>query len=338
MSDNPATPPAPMPQHSLHTAGGPTVLDELLRGAIDIHHHGYPEITFEQRTRLDDADTLLHARNAGMAGVVLKSHMWPTVGRAYLLSKQVQGIAVYGSLTMNPIAGGFSPMAVEAAARQGARVLFFPTWGAAHDQQRGGFSKHLGHLLKRGADLSSFAPMTVTDARGRLKPEVDDCLAVAAEHKLLIGTAHISPAESMAVAAGAKKHGINDVFFQHPDSNSVKATREEIREMAKLGAVIELCALGLLPAYQRISPDWMVEILSEVGPNQCALTSDAFFDWAPPTAEVLRMTAGILLAKGVSVTTLRHILRDTPRRMLGLPAISENAAARRPTESSDYPS
>lgn len=311
-SQQPPSPPR------MHTAGGPTILDDLLQGAIDIHHHGYPEVSFEQRMRLDDADMLIHAREAGMAGVVLKSHMWPTVGRAYLLQRQVPGIAVYGSLTMNPIAGGFSPIAVEAAARQGARVLFFPTWGAAHDRKRGGFSKHLGHLIKRAADLSNVAPMTVTDERGKLKPEVDECLAVAAEYKLLIGTAHISPAESMAVTAGAKKHGIDEVFFQHPDSNSVKATREEIREMARLGAVIELCALGLMPAYQRITPDWMIEILAEVGPEKCVLTSDAFFDWAPPTPEVLRMTAGTLLAKGVKPDHLRQIMRDTPARMLGI--------------------
>lgn len=301
----------------MNTAGGRTILDDLMQGAIEIHHHGYPEISFDQRMRLDDAETLIHARDAGMAAIVLKSHMWPTVGRAYLLAKQVPGIEVFGSLTMNPIAGGFSPIAVEAAARQGARMQFFPTWGAAHDRKRGGFSRHLGHLIRRAADLSRDTALTVTDASGRLKPEVDECLAVAAEYKLAIGTAHISPTESMAVAAGAKKHGIDEVFFQHPDSNSVGATREEIREMAKLGAVIELCALGLMPAYQRVPLSWVLEVLAEVGSEKCVLTSDAFFPWAPPVAETLRMMAGILLDRGVTPAQLRQIMRDTPARLLG---------------------
>jgi uncharacterized protein DUF6282 len=56
--------------------------DQILQGAIDLHHHGYPEITFDVRTRHEDVEEYRHARDAGMAGIVLKSHMWPTVGRA----------------------------------------------------------------------------------------------------------------------------------------------------------------------------------------------------------------------------------------------------------------
>ena len=295
--------------------------DDLLNGAIDIHHHSYPEIRLDLRMRMDDAGTLAHARDAGMAGIVLKSHLWPTMAKAYVLNQQVPGITAFGSLTMNPIAGGFCPMAVELAARQGARFLFFPTWGAEHDRQRGGFSKHLGHLLDRNRSLAPGKGQRVTEVDGRLRGDVVECLAVAAEYKLAIGTGHISPRESMAVAAGARKHGIKEIFFQHPDSNSVKATPEEIRELADLGAVIELCALGLLPTMQRIKPQWMIEALEAYGARQCVLTTNSFFDWAPPAAETLRMCAAILLSLGADKAALRTIMRDVPRRLLGLPPV-----------------
>lgn len=307
--------------------------DDLLKGAIDIHHHSYPEIRLDLRMRMDDAATLADARDAGMAGIVLKSHLWPTMSKAYVLNQQVPGITAYPSLTLNPIAGGFSPMAIESAARQGAKFLFMPTWSAEHDRERGGFSKHLAHLLDRNETLGQGKGVRVTEPDGRLRGDVDECLAVAGQYNLAIGTGHISPRESLAVAVGAKKHGIQEIFFQHPDSNSVKATPDEIREIAAAGAVIELCALGLLPIMQRIPPSWMMEMLQAYGPEKCVLTTDAFFDWAPPTTETLRMCAAILLSLGAGKAALRTIMRDVPRRLLHLPPIMGEPATPQPRAS-----
>ena len=93
--------PGDLGQEALSTA------DALLRGAIDLHHHGYPEIALDVRTRHDDRDELRCAADAGMSAIVLKSHMWPTVGRAYHLARAVPDIVVLSSITLNPIAGVF---------------------------------------------------------------------------------------------------------------------------------------------------------------------------------------------------------------------------------------
>jgi hypothetical protein len=175
-------------------------------------------------------------------------------------------------------------------------------------------------MLERAAGLDTSGALTVLDEAGRVRPEVRECLAVAGEFRMAIGTGHISPAESLAVAEAAKDYGIEEVFFQHPDSNSVAASRDEILEMARRGAVIELCALGLLPPLQRIKPAWMVEIIEAVGADQCVLTTDTFFEWAPPAAETLRMTARILVSMGVHEDTIRILIRDGPRRLLHLDA------------------
>ena len=141
-------------------------------------------------------------------------------------------------------------MSVESAARQGAAFMFMPTWGAAHDIERRGVSTDLRQILDR-FDVPS-GGLRVTDAAGRLRTEVNECLAVAAEYGMAVATGHVSPRESMALAAGAKDHGIETILFQHPDSNSVNASRHDITEMAALGATIEICSVGLLPAFQRI--------------------------------------------------------------------------------------
>jgi len=298
--------------------GGPSEADLLVQGAIDFHHHGYPEISLAHKTRNEDVDELAIARAAGMAGIVLKSHMWPTVGRAYHLKRLVPGIDVISSITLNPAVGGFNPMSLESAARQGAKVVFFPTWGAAHDQTRGGMSRYLKGYLSHTGELASGAGLRVVDTSGRVKSEVAECLAVAAEFGMIICTGHISPRESIMLAQRAKDFGIEEIVFSHPDSHSVGATREEIRDMVQLDAICEFCALGTLPAFQRISPKTAVEIINEISPERAIITTDYFFDWAPPAAETLRMLAGTFLDLGMSVADVRMMLKDNPARLLGL--------------------
>jgi hypothetical protein len=305
---------------------GPQAPDKLLRGAVDLHHHGFPEFTLDHPTRLDDAAELAHARGAGMAGIVLKSHFFPTTSVAWRLNREVAGIDCFPSITLNPCAGGFSPMVLEAAARQGARVVFMPTWGAANDIRRGGISRYIGNYLTRAASLRVEHGLTVTDEAGRIRPEVSECLAVAAEFGMLVATGHVSPKESLALTAEARRLKVRDVMFQHPDSHSIGATREEIRDLAAAGAMVEFCALGFLPAFQRLPIPTCIEIIQEVGADRVVLTTDCFFGWMPPAAELLRITLGSLLFHGLPMADAAKLVRDNPRRMLGLPAWQEDAA------------
>lgn len=297
---------------------GPQAPDLLLRGAVDLHHHGFPEFTLDHPTRLDDAAELAHARAAGMAGIVLKSHFFPTTSVAWRLNREVGGIDCFPSITLNPCAGGFSPMVVEAAARQGARAMFMPTWGAANDIRRGGISRYLGNHLARARSLRPEQGLTATDEAGRVRPEASECLAVAAEFGMLVATGHVSPKESLALTAEAQRLGVRDVMFQHPDSHSIGATRDEIRELAAAGAMVEFCALGFLPAFQRLPIPACIEIIREVGAGRVVLTTDCFFGWMPPAAELLRITLGSLLFHGLTAQEAALLVRDNPRRMLGL--------------------
>jgi len=298
--------------------GGPSAADRLLKGAIDLHHHGFPEISFEAKTRLEDVDEMSIARNAGMLGIVLKSHMFPTVGRAYHLRNLVPGIEIFPSITLNYSVGGLNPMAIESAARQGAKVLFMPTWSAEHDIQRGGMSRHIRHFIDRADCLRPGTGIRLTGANGKLTQQARECLDCARQYGMTVCTGHISPQESIALADAAKDYGIDEVIFSHPDSGSVGAKREEIRDMCALGAVCEFCALGCLPPLQRIRPQEFVDIVGEIGSDKVILTTDYFFEWAPPGPETMRMLIGTFLALGMSEENVRKMVRDNPARMLGL--------------------
>jgi hypothetical protein len=303
--------------------GGATLADKMVEGAIDFHHHGYPELSFEAKTRLEDVEELKLCRAAGMTGIVLKSHMWPTVGRAYHLKQLVPGIDVIPSITLNHAVGGFNPLVLESAARQGARVVFMPTWSAAHDMERGGMSKYLRGFLDRAAALEPERGLRVTGPDGNVAPEVAECLAVAAQFGMAVCTGHISPRESIALADRAKDYGIDALVFSHPDSHSVGASREEILEMVQLGAFCEFCALGTLPAFQRISPRQVMDIIAEISADRSVLTTDYFFEWSPPAPETLRMLIGTFLQMGMAPADVAKMVRENPRRLLKLEAPSK---------------
>jgi hypothetical protein len=290
-------------------------VETVLQGSFDLHRHGYPEISFGVTTRLEDAEDIAACREAGFRGVVLKSHMWPTVGRAYHLRRAVPGIEVVPSITLNTCTGGFAPTSVESAALQGAGVVYMPTWSARNDIERGGASQHIVAKALPHADPASFKSLTVLDANDNLLPEVIETLAIAEAYGMVVFSGHLSPRETLALAESGL--GASGRFvFSHPDSKSVGASAEDIAAVMATGAYLELCALGTLPGFQRISPAEIRDLAVEYGVEHCLITSDYFFPWAPPSAETIRTLAGLLLDLGMSTADVSQLVAGSPTALL----------------------
>lgn len=288
-------------------------LEGILEGAIDLHRHGYPEISGALRTADDDSTDIARCRDAGMAAVVMKSHTWPTTGRAILLEELVPGIRVVSSVTLNPIAGGMRPEVVELAARQGAGVVYLPTAGAHNDIARGGISRTIsGAITNYEAD--AHPGVTITDESGRLTREVNDCLDVVDDFGLMVYSGHVSTAEVLALARDGR---LADRFvFSHPDSHSIGADDESVVEIARLGGFIEICALGTYPQIGRISAEGLARIVRLVGAERCVMTTDYFFDWCPPSSTMLSDLAGGLAAAGIDRAELDLMMRTNPAHLL----------------------
>jgi hypothetical protein len=56
-----------------------------------------------------------------------------------------------------------------------------------------------------------------------------------------------------------------------------------------------------------------------VGVEHVVLTTDCFFGWMPPAPELLRMTLGSMLHHGLTKREAAMLVRDNPRRLIGLP-------------------
>ncbi len=290
--------------------------DQLLEGAIDLHCHGFPEISFDVKMRVEDLDAARLAAQAKMKGFVLKSHMWPTVGRVYQMKDKLEGITVWPSMAINTSSGGFSPWIVESALKQGVKVLWMPTWSARNDIQRGGFSRLMKPWLETINQMTPEDGLTIFDASGGVDRKVREILALAKQYDVAVFTGHLSPEEGLAVAREAKKMGIKKFIFCHPDSRAVGAQMEHIKEMAGMNFFVEFTFLGLLPAFYRISIQEVVKRIKEIGAERSVLTTDSFFEWASPPSEMMRMFISSLLAHGITPEEIDLMARKNPAYLL----------------------
>lgn len=298
--------------------GGVLPEDEVLIGAIDLHHHGYPESSLKEGSRYDLADALRINRAAGMAGIVLKSHFFPTVGMAYHLNREVEGITVFPSITLDPTAGGFNPVSVECAALLGAKVIWMPTWGAEYDIKLNAVIDMFRPVVPRLVDYVPGTGLVALDSAGKLKTEVAECLAVAAQYGMLVCTGHLDPNESIVLADRAKDYGIDEVVFTHPYSVCTRATPEQVRDMQQLGALYEFCGLALLPQKQQVSLQMIAEIVDQYSADKVILSTDTYFSYAPSASETLRMIIAGLLGKGMPRESVEKLVKGNPRRLLKL--------------------
>src|ERR1035441_9082807 len=102
-------------------------LHAQLTGVIDIHAHAD---TDSAPRSIDAIDLARLAKDRGMRGIVLKSHYEPTASLAYVVSKVVPGIAVFGGIDLNRSVGGVNPAAIERMVliKGGlGRVVWLPT-------------------------------------------------------------------------------------------------------------------------------------------------------------------------------------------------------------------
>ena len=85
-------------------------LHAQLNGVIDIHVHADPDSVPRS---IDAIDLARLAKERGMRGMVLKNHYEPTASLAYVVSKVVPGISVFGGIDLNRSVGGVNPAAIE---------------------------------------------------------------------------------------------------------------------------------------------------------------------------------------------------------------------------------
>ena len=293
---------------------------ELVRGGADVHVHIAPDVV---ERRIDDVGLARRFEELGLSGFVLKSHYTSTAERAAVVRGVVPGIAALGAIVLNRAIGGMNPLAVEIAAREGARVVWMPTTDSHAERE------HLAHQPP-GANLPVWAkveaefsergiqstPVATLDADGQPLPETQLVLEVIAEHGLVLATGHLGREEAFPIVKAARQAGVEHVVVTHPDFPAQDFSVDEQLELAGMGAWIERCLTT--PHTGKCSWEQWVEGTRAVGPERTLLSSDLGQVKNPPVEDGLALMADRLLDAGFGEDEVRTMAVTNTRRIAGL--------------------
>jgi hypothetical protein len=293
---------------------------ELVQGAYDMHVHIAPD-TVERR--IDDVGLARRCRELGLAGFQLKSHYTSTAERAAVVRGVVPEVEVFGAVTLNRAVGGMNPLAVEIAAREGARTVWLPTVDSlnemtgAHELAPGAkppvWMRLQQELRDQGVVID---PVPVVDDAGALLPETRAVLESVARHAMVLATGHLSRDEIFAVVDAAVEAGIATIVITHPEFPAQDVGIDDQRELASKGALLERCFTT--PHTGKVTWERVFEAIRATGPEHSVLSTDLGQVFNPPVENGLALMADRLLEGGFDEEEIRTMAVTNTRVLAGV--------------------
>lgn len=295
-------------------------MHKLFQGAYDLHVHSGPDIV---PRKADDPEMCRHFLEAGFQGYCIKSHYFCTAERARIMRHYFPQLNVVGAISLNQTVGGMNAQAVDAAGRDGAKIVWFPTFDAKNEieftfGERCTYDRMPAWALRmkerREKGLIDHG-ITVLNENGGLTQETEDVMRVIAAHNMILCTGHLSPREIFAIVRRAPQIGVKRLVITHAAWASVGLTKEEQKALSDLGALIEVCSSNVRAAY---GSTWetLYETLRYVGPQNCILSSDAGNRAKPYPAHSLDAFAENLLAHGFTERELRRMAVENTVKLI----------------------
>jgi hypothetical protein len=291
--------------------------DRALQGVIDFHCHSGPDVVGRS---INDFEVVRQAKAAGMRAVVLKNHYTMTADRAQLAMQEIGGIEVFGGITLNRSVGGLNPEAVSKMVQMDGRrgrIVWLPTFDSEAQVKASGEKRPFVAVVKDGAPV----------------PEMAEIFALIAKYNLVFESGHSSPAESLVLLKAAKAAGISRMVVTHALSvPGGGATDEQLKEMAQLGAIVEVTWLAQLPGAQtqtaggaaaaglfpRVTVAEYARVIRLIGADHVLISSDMGQIMNPSHVQAMHSFLVALKKEGLSDEQIDLVARKNPAKLLGL--------------------
>ena len=287
-------------------------MSSLLHGAYDLHMHCAPDVVDRAAECVDVVEA---AREAGMAGLLLKDHTGSTVAHAWHLNRRFgEEVRVLSSLVLNPPVGGLNPCAVDAALRLGVDFVFFPTYSARYQ---------LATLGPDGFPPSFPRPrdseegLSILDSQENIRREVVQILDLIAEHNVVLGTGHLSPEESELLIEEAVRVGVRRMIVTHASEPVPGMSVAVQQKLAEQGAFIEHSLMATTECCKPcVAWDSFCQQIRAVGVSNVIVSSD--FGQVANGPPVAGFGLGLerLLASGFSRDEVRTMVCENPPRLV----------------------
>ena len=272
--------------------------DVSLAGVVDLHVHTGPD---SRPRSVTDVEAARLARDAGLRAILLKNHFTMTADRAALAMQQVDGIEIYGGLVLNRAVGGINPEAVRQMVQfAGGRgkVVWLPTFDAEHYVTAAGGTGPFVSVMSGGAPV----------------PPVLEVFSLVADYDLTLAMGHSSPGEVLRMIPEARRRGVRRILVTHVFGQG--ATREQMREMASLDALMEIDWLAVHSG--RLAIEDYASAIREIGAERFVMSSDLGQADTPLHADGMRAYVRAMRGAGISQGQIDVMARRNPARLLGL--------------------
>lgn len=292
---------------------------ELVRGGYDVHVHVAPDV---MKRRIDDVTLAERFAEEGLAGFVLKSHYVPTAERAAVVRRVRPEVDAVGAITLNASVGGLNPIAVEIAARGGARFVWLPTVDSSNQrsclaEEPEGATPPMWAQLQddlREAGMAADA-VELLDADGSVTVKARQVLQLIAKHEMTLATGHLHSDESRVIIRTARELGVKRMVITHPEFTSQRMVLERQQELAQQGALLERCLTT--PWTGKVSWDLWLHNIRHAGPENSVVSSDLGQPFNPPVEHGLALAADRLLQAGFSDEEIRTMTVHNSRWLAG---------------------
>ena len=274
---------------------------ELMVDGYDLHVHTSPS-AFPRA--LDGWELVYEASQAGMAGVMLKSHYESTAIRAELINRHSScKTKAYGGIALNWPVGGLNVYAVENALKVGAKIVWMPTRDSANSLCFGDMD---GDFFKRKG-------ICILDENERLKTSVYEIMDTVKKYGAALATGHLSPKESILLCREGRARGVK-MILTHPEFQRTRISADIQKELADEGVLVEKNWLNVVQG--SVSIGEMAQTILQVGSGRTFIATDRGQKNAPhPTPELHRFISA-LLEQGITDAQIRDMVHFVPKSIV----------------------
>ena len=297
----------------------PGLSDRLLTGAIDLHCHSGPSV---MPRYFDHYEAMQEASSVGIRALLIKDHYYSATPVTEMLNKQFKhlNVTMLSGVPLNNTTGGLNIYAVEHGIKLGARLVWMPTFSSKN---------HLDHHKKDEHFKDKFPqtkkvmleplPLTVTDGKGNLLPEVLPILDLIAESDVVLSSGHLHIDEIWPLFDEAIRRGVKRLLCNHP-TYVVDATIDDIRRLVGMGVYVEHSMCMFVPGskFKFYDPPELQGMITAGTVDKTILGSDLGQIGNPRLIDGFKNVIETCLDLGYSEAEVRKMTSGNAAQLMGL--------------------
>jgi microsomal dipeptidase-like Zn-dependent dipeptidase len=144
----------------------------------------------------------------------------------------------------------------------------------------------------------------------------------------VLATGHVHPEEIIAVVKKGKELGVKNFVITHGLTNVPGLSMAQAKQVAEMGAVIEVCflqflagpnaPLAFLTHWTQVNAKHVAQAIKEVGAGSLLISSDLGQSGNMVHPDGLETAIAAMKKEGISDADIDTMMRKNPAKLLGL--------------------